>query len=335
MSQRFSSATLLIAACLALVTPTPLVAQTSVTLHWVEFRFVDVVRNVIEPTSEVMRVTSDQINAWDAFSGQDFEITGVSYSYRIPKDVIADAGLEQNFPNQMFSTVVTPFDGSIGLTGSATVSGALGFLPTLNRVPRPDGVQRGDPPQPAEPLEFRLTLRQINTGEAGSNPIIAQSDVIQVFFGEALGLTLINPDPDPMEPLLIGGKQTFSADVEIDLFEPLPGGQLQLLLVDTATDEVLARSPLTPLVGQTGMQMLTLPDVTLLEEGEFALEVAVRRGSDLPGQDKFLHLYNWAGLRSVVDRGHSSNPGQSQHCPAGSQQEDLRAGLCQAQPSSG
>ncbi len=85
-------------------------------------------------------------------------------------------------------------------------------------------------------------------------------------------ITLINPDPDPKEPLLIGGKQTFSAKVEIDLPEPLPGGLLQLLLVDTATDEFLARSPLTPLVGQTGMQMLTLPDVTLLEEGEFALE---------------------------------------------------------------
>lgn len=85
------------------------------------------------------------------------------------------------------------------------------------------------------------------------------------------GITLINPDPDPKQAFLIGAKQTFSADVEIGLPEPLPGGQLQLVLVNTATDDVLARGPLTPLLGQTGVQTLTLPDVTLLEE-EFALE---------------------------------------------------------------
>ena len=108
---------------------------------------------------------------------------------------------------------------------------------------------------PGEELELLAVASPVTYGVEGSE-----------------SLTLINPDPDPKEALLIGGKQTFSADVGIDLPEPLPGGQLQLVLFDTATDDVLARGPLTPLVGQTGMQMLTLPDVTLLEEGEFALQ---------------------------------------------------------------
>ncbi len=180
MFQRSSSAGLLIiASCLAFAALSAQ-AQVSATLHWVEVRFVDFVRNVVQPTSEVMRFTPGETNAWAAFSGQDFEITAVSYSYNIPEDVVASAGLEHNFPNQMLTTAVTPFDGSIGLTGAGTVTGATGFLPTVVRVPRPAGVQRTDPPQPAEPLEFRLTLRQINTGMAGSNPIIASSGVIRV-----------------------------------------------------------------------------------------------------------------------------------------------------------
>jgi hypothetical protein len=58
----------------ALAAPTPLTAQSSATLNWVEVRFVDVVSNVIqEPGGEVMRFTSDQTHVWDAFSGQDFD----------------------------------------------------------------------------------------------------------------------------------------------------------------------------------------------------------------------------------------------------------------------
>ena len=120
-------------------------------------------------------------------------------------------------------------------------------------------------------LRIEIIETSFSKGVRSDKVWVTAPDVLYTI-GDPSAITLIKPQPNPRQALLVGSKQTFSADVQIDLPEPLPGGRLQLTLLDTETGDVLARGPLTPLVGQTGTQTLTVPDVTLLEEGEFALQ---------------------------------------------------------------
>ncbi len=140
------------------------------------------------------------------------------------------------------------------------------------------------------PLPDKEFFAALSSFESPSFTLVANSaETVRMVVPS--GITLINPHPDPKEALFIGGKQTFSAAVEIDLPEPLPGGWLQLLLVDTATDDVLARGT----VHATRGPDRHANDHPSRRDAAGGRRVrpggeSVRRGSDLPGQDKFLHL---------------------------------------------